>query len=269
MRRKKTAALGMLFAAMMISGCITGMIYYPSGEITKTPADIGLPYESVRIGTSDGVEIHGWWVAAPAAQQTVLFFHGNSGNIGDCLDRIRIIHRLGFNLLIIDYRGFGECSGSPSRKGLYRDADAAMAYLLEEKNVDPESIILWGRSLGGAIAARTAAVHDAGMLILESTFTSMRDAADDISPWAPGWLLTNHAYQTASYLEQIDIPCLVIHSVEDEVIPFHHGVRLYESVRGEKRFLQINGSHNRGFMDSMDVYIKGIREFVGDVKNRP
>lgn len=266
---KKIAVLGILICISLLeAGCVKRMVYYPKVEVKNTPADIGLEYTSLRMETSDGIEIAGWWIPSSDADKTVLYFHGNSGNIGDRLDRIRLMNSIELNLLIIDYRGFGKSEGSPTKKGLYRDADAAMLYLSGKKSLDPESIILWGRSLGGAVAARTAAAHDVKMLILESTFISIKEVAKDLCPIIPGWLLKNHSYQTISYLTEIDIPILVIHSVDDEVVALYHAERLYESISAPKQFVELRGSHNDGFVDSMDVYIAGIRAFIGNSEKR-
>lgn len=252
--------------ALLFSGCVAEMVYHPAPGVERSPADIGLSYEEVEFRPSDGVALSGWWVPADGAEKTVLFFHGNAGNIGGRLDTIRNIHSMGLNLFIFDYRGFGESEGSPSKKGLYRDADAAFGFLSEQMSITPESVILWGRSLGGAVAAQCAARHPAGMLILESTFTSMTDAANDLFFWVPGFVLRNHAYETLRYLEKITIPTLVIHSVDDEVIDYSHGRRLYEAAPRPKAFIELQGSHNYGFLRSEDVYISGIRQFIASAR---
>ncbi len=253
-------------AALLLSGCVAEMVYHPASGVEQSPADIGLSYEKLRFRTSDGVALSGWWVPAAGAEKTVLFFHGNAGNIGGRLDTIRIIRSMGLNLFIFDYRGFGESEGSPSKNGLYRDADAAFGFLTEQMGISPGSVVLWGRSLGGAVAAQCAARHPAGMLILESTFTSMKDAADDLFFRVPGFVLRNHAYETLRYLEKADIPTLVIHSPDDEVIDFSHGRRLYEAAPGQKSFIELQGSHNYGFLRSEDVYVAGILQFIANVR---
>ncbi len=255
-----------LLAALLLYGCVSEMVYHPAPGVERSPADISLPYKTIRFQASDGVALSGWWVPADGAEKTVLFFHGNAGNIGGRLDTIRNIHSMGLNLFIFDYRGFGESEGSPSKKGLYRDADAAFGFLSEQMGINPESVILWGRSLGGAVAAQCAASHPAGMLILESTFTSMKDAANDLFLWVPGFVLRNHAYETLRYLEGTAIPTLVIHSADDEVIDFSHGRRLYKAAPRPKSFIELQGSHNHGFLRSEDVYISGIRHFIASAR---
>ena len=256
-----------LLMCLVVSGCVASLAYYPSREVTSTPACIGIEYEDVWIGTVDEIEISGWWIPADGANKTVLFFHGNAGNMGDCLDKIRVIRGIGFNLLLIDYRGFGKSAGSPTEKGLFLDADAAMGYLVEKKQIEPGSIILWGFSLGGAVAARTAEKHHAGMLILESAFTSLTEAANDIFPWVPGRVLKNHSYDTMKYVKRVNIPTLVIHSVDDEIIPFHHGQRLYDAIAAPKAFIEIQGCHTQVFLSSRDICKSGIKAFVAEFLN--
>jgi fermentation-respiration switch protein FrsA (DUF1100 family) len=260
--KTRTTTVILLSLVLLISGCVSEAVYHPAHNIRSTPADIKLAYEDIAFETSDGVMLTGWWVPAAEPEGTVLFCHGNAGNIGDRLDTLQIINTLGLNVLIFDYRGYGRSDGSPTEEGTYLDAEAAWDYLVTKKNVAPHQIIVWGRSLGGAIAARTAANHRAGVVIVESTFTSLKDLADDLFVWVPSWLLTNYAYDTAHYLENLDVPVLVIHSRDDEIIPFHHGKRLYGSIKGPKAFLEIQGSHNRGFIDCLAEYAPSINDFI-------
>jgi pimeloyl-ACP methyl ester carboxylesterase len=165
-------------------------------------------------------------------------------------------------VFIFDYRGYGYSDGSPSEKGTYLDAEAAWNYLVTKQEIAPEKMIIWGRSLGGAIAARTAATHHAGLVIIESTFTSLKDLVNDRINWVPSWIVANYAYDTRHYLEKIDVPILIIHSPDDEMIPFKHGKSLYDSIKGPKAFLEIKGSHNRGFIDSKAEYESSINDFI-------
>ena len=152
--------------------------------------------------------------------------------------------------------------GSPTEEGTYLDAEAAWDELAVKRKIAPEGIIIWGRSLGGAIAARTAAKHRAGILICESAFTSLKDLVRDRIGWVPSWALGGYSYDTRAFLEKVGVPVLVIHSPDDEMIPFRHGKTLYDSIRGPKAFLEIRGSHNRGFLDSEALYTSSINEFI-------
>jgi uncharacterized protein len=247
---------------LSLSGCISNVIYHPQREVGYTPEHAKLIYENISIVTADGVKISGWWVPAQQARGTVLFCHGNGGNISGCLDTILIINRLRLNAFVFDYRGYGNSEGFPSEKGTYADAEAAWNYLVTERKVNPNRIIIWGRSLGGAIAAMTAAKHRSGIVIVESTFTSLKDLVHDRMSWVPSWVLANYSYDTRHYLQEVDVPVLVIHSPDDEMIPFQHGKNLYDSISGPKAFLKIRGSHNRGYIDSIEVYESSINDFI-------
>ncbi len=194
----------------------------------------------------------------------MLFCHGNGGNVSSCLDTLLIINTLELNALIFDYRGYGNSKGSPTERGTYADAQAAWNYLVKERKVPPERLIIWGRSLGGAIAAKTAAKHRAGVVIVESTFTSLKDLVHDSMGWVPSWALANYAYDTLHYLKEVNVPVLVIHSPDDEMIPYQHGKNLYDSIPGPKVFSEIRGSHNRGYIDSMAVYESSIDDFINN-----
>jgi len=264
MRLKAIRIIVLLGICSLLSGCVGSLVYHPRKEMVRTPADAGLSYEWVNIEASDGVRITGWWVPAANARGSVLFCHGNGGNIADRLDTLVIGNRLDLNMLVFDYRGYGRSEGSPSEQGTYEDAEAAYRYLTQEKGIAPDTIILWGRSLGGPIAARTAAEHPCGALIIESSFTSLGDLVSDRFGMIPSLLLWRYAYPTRSHLERLSVPILVIHSANDEMIPIEHGKELYRSVKGEKSFLEISGSHNRGFIDSLAVYGPAIDKFIDE-----
>jgi fermentation-respiration switch protein FrsA (DUF1100 family) len=239
------------------------LLYLPLKKVATTPADIGLDYESVRFGTADGLTLTGWFVpAATDNQPTLLFFHGNAGNIGHRLESITVFHRLGLNVFIVDYRGYGQSEGRPTEAGTYRDAEAAWAWLVNQRQIAPERIIIFGRSLGGGVAAYLAQKNRPAALILESTFTSAVDVAAQSYPFLPvGWLMRIQ-YSTQQRLSTIDCPVLIIHSPNDRVIPYPHGQQLYAAANEPKQFLQINGGHNDGFVVSNQVYETGVAQFI-------
>ena len=242
------------------------MVYFPYKAIRQFPSNIGLPYREVILKTSDGFRVHGWLVGerAKTDRDVVLFCHGNAGNISHRLDSLAIFDRLGLKVFIFDYRGYGRSEGKLSEKGTYLDAEAAWRFLTEEENIPPGRIILFGRSLGGAVAAYLAAGMGAkaGALILESTFTSIPDLGAQLYPIFPVRLLSRFRYNTLAYLDKIAVPVLVVHSPADEMIPFRHGKALFEAARSPKQFLQLSGSHNEGFWQSGDTYIDGLYEFL-------
>jgi hypothetical protein len=192
----------------------------------------------------------------------VLFFHGNAGNISHRLDSLSVFHRLGFNTLIFDYRGYGQSEGSPSEDGIYRDAEAALTYLREDRGIPLKTIVYFGRSLGGSVAAWLAARTSPGALIVESSFTSAPDMAAQLYPLLPARMLTRLRYNTLEYLTRVTCPVLIIHSAEDEIIPFQHGQRLFAAAPEPKRFLEIHGDHNMGFLNSGPRYEQGLQEFL-------
>ncbi len=237
----------------------------PGRELAATPERLGVAYQDVWLETGDGLAIHGWFVPATEARGTLLFFHGNAGNISHRLDSIRIFHELGLNVLIIDYRGYGQSEGSPSESGLYRDAEAAMAHLIRERETPIEDIILFGRSLGAAVAAQMAIRYqDVGGLILESAFTSVADMAAELYPIFPARLLVRHRYDALETLQDVSSPVLVVHSPDDEIVPYAHGRRLYEAAPEPKWFLELRGGHNDGFLRTGDDYSRGLDDFLGE-----
>jgi len=241
------------------------LLYFPNqpGRLhVQIPTDIGLQYETVRITTADSVTLDGWFVPADKARGVILFFHGNAGNISHRLDSLLIFNKLGLNTLIIDYRGYGSSTGTPSEMGTYLDAEAAWRYLVEKQHFSPHDIIIFGRSLGGAIAVFLASQQDPAAMIAESTFTSVPDLAAELYPWLPARWLSRYQYNSLQKIKSVTCPVLIVHSFQDEIIPARHGSMLYSAARAPKEFLRINGSHDSGFLTSGKVYIAGLDHFL-------
>lgn len=238
------------------------LIYFPSSPLAATPSDIGLQHEELNLTTDDGVDLSAWFVPAREEQGVVLFCHGNAGNISHRLESLWQWHELGYSALIFDYRGYGKSAGRPTENGLHRDARAAWQYLTEERAIPPSDIVIFGRSLGGAVAAHLAARVKARAVILESTFTSLPDLGAEFYPYLPVRLITSQRYETKAELAHISAPLLLVHSRDDEVIPFAHGKELFACATEPKTFVPITGSHNRGFITSGEVYRKAIRQFL-------
>jgi len=234
----------------------------PSRQVEATPADIGLAFQAVRLRTADGEALAGWFIPAPAARGTLLYLHGNGGNIGHRLDQIAVFHRLGLNILIIDYRGYGASSGKPSEEGTYQDALAAWNYLTQEKHLAPEQIVLFGESLGGSIAAWLAARHPPAGLVIYASFTSVPDMAQALYPMFPASRLARYRYDTRAALASVSCPLLILHSPEDEIIPFSHGQALLEAAREPKRLVELRGGHNDALQVSREVYTREIGAFL-------
>lgn len=251
-------------AAWSLQGC---MIHFPTNHLVASPENAGLEYQDLTLITEDEEHLHAWFLPVEQPRGVLLFFHGNAGNISHRLESLRIFHRLQLDVLIVDYRGYGRSSGRPSERGLYRDGQAAWHYLIEQRQVAPEEIVVFGRSLGAAVAAHLAARQPVGALILESGFTSVADLGADLYPFLPVRLLVRYRYPTAEDLAQVTAPVLVVHSRDDEIIPFSHGERLYQTASEPKWFLEIQGSHNAGFMDSGEDYIRGLKRFLDEIEH--
>jgi fermentation-respiration switch protein FrsA (DUF1100 family) len=239
------------------------LMYFPSRSIVNTPKDTGLDYENLRLTTTDGLTIAAWWMPVEDNNAPVILFaHGNGGNISYRLPYIRIFHQMGFASLFFDYRGYGESEGEPSEQGTYLDGSAAWDYLTKVRQIPANRIIIYGESLGGGVATYLAVKYQPAGLILGSTFTSVPDRAKELFPLMPIDLIAQFQYNNLERLRQIQTPILIIHSPQDEIIPFHHGQKLYEAANQPKFFLEIQGNHNEGFLDSLPVYQAGIEEFV-------
>ena len=249
------------------------LLYYPNvptRELIVTPADTGLDYEAVTLETADGVRLSSWFIPHPAPRATLLFFHGNAGNLSHRIESIRQFHHLSLAVFIIDYRGYGESEGSPTEAGTYRDAAAAWEYLVRRRDIAPQEIVIFGRSLGAAIAAELATHTRPAALIIESAFTSVPNMATRLYPWLPVRWLSRYRYDTQKALESITCPVLIIHSREDDIIPYAEGEQLYSRAREPKRFLELHGGHNDGFLVSRDAYMQGIDDFLdGNAVSHP
>lgn len=250
------------------------LAYYPQlgREIHSTPREHGMDYEALTLMTGDGERLDAWFVPAPRARGVVLFLHGNAGNMSQRMDSVAMFHRLGQGVLIFDYRGYGRSSGKPSEAGLARDADAAWAYLTGARGFAPRRIILFGESLGGAVAAELAARQPPearpGALVLASAFTSVPDLAADLYPWLPARWLARMQYDTAAALARIRIPVLVAHSPDDEIVPFRHGRRLYALATGPRAFLTLAGGHNDAFIFMRPEWVAALAGFLREHAER-
>lgn len=237
-------------------------LYHPVRDVMYNPGDIDLAYEKVSLTAKDGVKLSAWYIPAKRARFTILFCHGNGGNISHRLDSINIFNEMGLNCFIFDYRGYGNSQGKPSESGTYMDAEAAYDWLTNIKKIRPDEIILFGRSLGGAIASNLASKVRARGLILESTFTSFPDIGSKFYPYMPVRLFAAFSYKTVEFIRKIDMPVLIIHSRTDETVPFEFGLRLYDVASEPKEFLEIYGCHNDGFLFSGDTYTQGLNAWL-------
>lgn len=240
-------------------------LYHPTTSWTATPGTVGLPFEEVVFDAADGTRLSGWFVPAEGpARSTVLFCHGNARNISGDVDTLLLFRSLGFETLFFDYRGYGRSEGAPDEAGTYQDARAAWDYLTVQRRVPPERIVIWGRSLGAAVAIDLACERKARAVVLEGAFASIRAMAKRLYPWAPVDLFLKYRYDNLSKIGRIDAPILIVHSREDQVVPYEQGRLLYEAAPpGRATFLEIGGLH--AAPDARPEYQAGVRAFVEQV----
>lgn len=268
---KKTILL-LLFGLALLNGCMhlqqPSMTFFPYATLDQTPEEWGVAYEDVFLDTADDVRLHGWYIPRHDSKQVLLFFHGNAGNISHRGASVEIFHRLGLNVFIFDYRGYGKSQGKPDENGLYEDARAAWRYLTNERKFDQKDIILFGRSLGGAVAAELAAEVQPGGLILESTFSSAREVANVIFPVLSRLIVLRYDFNTAAHMRQITSPVLVLHSPDDEIIPLRLGEQVFQAANEPKSFVKMRGGHNNGFLMSQPDYERALAAFISSVNGR-
>lgn len=240
------------------------MVFYPETgrEIVATPAQVGLPYEDSHLQTTDGISLYGWYIPALQSRGTVLFLHGNAGNISHRLDYVQMFHRLGYSTLIFDYRGYGNSSGAPTEQGTYQDAEAAWNYLTGQMKIPPCRIVVFGESLGGAVAAWLAARQKPAALVIASGFTSVPDLGQQLYPYLPVRWLVRIRYDTRANLRNVAAPVLIAHSLEDEIVPFGHGRALFAAANPPKRFLELAGGHNDGFIYMRESWVRVLADFL-------
>jgi hypothetical protein len=241
-------SLGLLNALFYIQQ--PGMVFFPYRTLEATPSDWGFEYEDVYFAAEDGERLHGWFIPSPGSRRVLLFFHGNAGNISHRGESIAIFHRLGLDVFIFDYRGYGRSEGAPSEEGLYADASAAWRYLTQTRGVPPQDIVAFGRSLGAAVAAELASREMPGALILESSFTSSR------------LIVLRYEFDTRARVARVSCPVLVLHSPEDEMIPFRLGEEVYRAANPPKAFVRMRGDHNSGFLRSQPEYQQSLGRFL-------
>lgn len=239
-------------------------IYFPMREITFSPESAGLPYEDIYFTTADNKRLNGWFIARGGSNYTVIFCHGNAGNIGHRVEKISMLYNLGLNVFIFDYRGYGKSQGSPSESGLYKDAKAAYDYLAKERHIPKDRIILYGESIGGIVATDLARKAEAKALITEETFTSIKEMSRIAYPFLPYFIFSSR-FDALSKIKDVGCPKLIMHSIDDEIVPFHMGERLFDAARPPKKFLKLRGSHNTAFLESEKQFKEGIKSFLSEL----
>jgi len=268
MRKVKTLLLPVIviIAGVYLVVCIAAflmqrqLIYHPYRQIVMTPAAIGLEYHEFMLQSPDGVEFVVWHIPAESLFVNVVYFHGNAENISNSIGTYKLLHELGANVYAFEYRGYANCTGTPSEGGITTDLRTFSEYLVNSLPPEAKTVAL-GRSLGGAVAAKFATLYPVDGIILESTFNRMVDVGRKAFPYLPISFLLRERYDSEEIIRSFDKAVLVIHSPDDEVIPFELGKRLFDAAIGEKSFVEIKGSHNSGFEISEEALRIAYRDF--------
>jgi len=237
-------------------------MYKPTHEIETTPDRLGYEYDSIMFKTSDNMTLNGWFIPNHASQRVVLFFHGNTGNISHCMESIEMFHRMGLGTFIFDYRGYGHSVGRPTEQGTYHDAQAAWEYIVNERGISPDNIVVLGRSLGGAIASWLVSQYSPKAFIIESTFTTAADIAAEQFPHVPARLLNRFHYNVLENIKKVTCPVLIVYSKDDKIAPIHHGIKLFDAANEPKQFLEIQGDHDDGFLTTGERYVNTLEAFI-------
>ena len=243
-------------------------VYVPDRRVVSTPSDVGLAFDALGLKTPDGETVSGWYVPAAVKRNglTLLFCHGNGGDIADRLDSLINYHGMGFNVLLFDYRGYGTSTGRPSENGTYIDARTCWDYLVTQRGAESKSVVVLGRSLGGAVAAELAVKVDPLMLIIESAFTSAPDMAARMFPFLPSRLLCRYEYDCASRTKEARCPVVVAHSRMDMTVPFEHGQKIFEQAEEPKRFIELSGEHAQEGIDGDPAHRDVLTSFINKIR---
>ncbi|HEV2350731.1 MAG TPA: alpha/beta hydrolase [Terriglobia bacterium] len=238
---------------------------YPDGF--PAPGNYPADLEEVWISTEDGICLNAWFRANPASTKVLLWLHGNATNIGRQMDELQAYSRLGVNILALDYRGYGKSEGSPDEAGVYRDGEAAYRYLIGKRGFSPENIIVYGHSLGGAVAVDLASRHSCGGLIVESSFTSMGEMARMMFHLPLTEYLPRSRFDSLAKIARVHAPILIIHGTRDSTVPFSMGQRLFDAAPEPKWFLPVEGGeHNSIYLEGGEKYWRALERFVKGVQ---
>ncbi len=244
------------------------MVFHPEPWIDRDwRSHTRLPLEDVRLTAEDGIRLFGWYLQAAPEAPVLLWCHGNAGNLIHRLDNMAELHRAGLSLFIVDYRGYGLSEGSPSEAGFYRDAQAAYRYLTESRRVSPQRMILFGRSIGAAVAGHLAAGSPAAGLILEGAFPSVEAVAKHYYYGLPLHWLISSRFPLIEKMAQVRMPVLAIHGEQDDIIPIELGRSVYEAAREPKSWYPVPGAgHNDCYVVGGHAYFHRIKEFIEQLR---
>lgn len=246
----------------MIEQLHNSLIFFPSKVLISSPDQEGIKHEEVFIKTEDNETLHGYFF--PSKEHTdkvVLYLHGNGDNVGGWYaGPVHIQNHMSINALLIDYRGYGKSTGKPTISGVIKDAFAMYKYLID-RGYKRENISLYGRSLGGAVALELANKEKVRSIVLQSSFTSLRDVARDLYPYVPSFVIENKLLNSASLIKNIHVPVLIGHGSNDEMIPVNHAHRLYELANEPKKLIIQKGADHNGVGNYFDdEYLTELRK---------
>jgi fermentation-respiration switch protein FrsA (DUF1100 family) len=226
---------------------------------------MGLPFEDLTLTAAGGTSIAAWYIPHPGDPATVIYCHGNGGSLPGWLGAAKSLYTLGFSVLLFDYPGYGRSGGRPTEAGLYAAADAAWDFLTDQRGLPASRIVVFGRSLGGAVAIDLAARHTPAALVVESTFTSMVDMGRQEYPWLPIALLCTHRYDSLAKIGRVRCPKLFFHGADDELVPLAQSRRLFDAAEQPKELIVTPGGHNTsGFehdwesMQQFRAWLQGV-----------
>ncbi|TVR14093.1 MAG: alpha/beta fold hydrolase [Balneolaceae bacterium] len=241
------------------------LLFMPTSGFVQTPQSAGVEAEDFWVETDDGIRVHGWYFPNSDAEFVVVLSHGNAGNISYRIDIARTLLDAGASVLMYDYRGYGQSDGRPNERGLYKDIEAVVEGLKSEKGYSEDRIIMYGRSLGGAVAAYAGTKYNLGGLVLDSSFTDLRAMVRDVYPFVPS-RLARYEFPTNRYIQHSrNYPIMIMHSPNDEIVRYHHGRELYELLEEPKRFVELRGGHNDNFFASRDVILENWRWYLDEL----
>lgn len=223
------------------------LVFVPS-ENQSSPQDIGLAMEEVKLTTSDNTAIVAWYAEGQENMPTILYFHGNAGYIGGRKEQYQAFIDKGLGVLALSYRGYGKSEGEPTEDGIYNDARAAVNYMVQEKNIPSEQIILFGESLGTGVAVQMATEYEVGAVVLQAPYTSIAKVGAERYFYILGAeYMVWDKFDSVSKLQAVDEPLLVIHSEDDTVVPIHHGRELLSAAVEPKHGIFVDGFGHGGF----------------------
>ena len=258
-------AAGIVIVFVTIRVIENRLIYFPPRypEGFPSPQTYEREVEDVWLLTDDGVRINAFYRMNPASKQVLLWFHGNAENIGYDLDHLRALAKIGVNILVVDYRGYGKSEGKPDEVGVYHDADAAYDYLLNKRHFRAQDIIIYGHSLGGAVAINLASRRPCGGLIVQSSFTSVLAMAQRMFPIPFLGYAAKSRFDSLQKIRGVHAPILIVHGTRDEVVPFAMGQQLFAAAPEPKRFYPVEGAGHNNLMEAGgESYLAYLQSFV-------